>query len=262
MLRFNANLSLLFTEVNLEDRFEAAARHGFSAVEIQFPYTMDARQIEACLNQHQLKLVLFNVDADTLLSGGEGLAAVPDKRDQFRKAVDQTLEYASILKPQVINVLPGRCLKPAQLEDYLDTFRENLLYACRAFSSIGIKTVFEAVNTHDMPGFIIHRGQQMLDVINDLKHPDLRMQYDLYHMQMMQEDCTGFLKQHLNKIGHIQFADCPGRHQPGTGNTDFSKVFALIRDSDYRGWTAAEYFPTGSTDKSLDWFSEYTPDKV
>jgi len=261
MLRFSANLSLLFTEVDLIDRFKAAHEKGFSAVEIQFPYLLSAEQIQQQLQKYDLKLVLFNVAADNLLQGGEGLAAVPEKQPQFRQAVEQALGCAEILKPDVINILPGCCQDKKRTQEYLETFKNNLLYACNAFSAVGINTLFEAVNIHDMPGFIIHNGQQMLEILDELHHPHLLMQYDIYHMHKMQEDCAGFLSQHLDKIGHIQFADCPGRGQPGSGQIDFAPLFKMIADSPYNGWTGAEYKPTGLTGESLDWLNSDSQQK-
>lgn len=254
MLKFCANLSLLFTEVELPERFQATKQAGFNAVEIQFPYSLPATQIQQTLADQQLKLVLFNVDADDLLQGGEGLACVPKKRDQFKYALEQTLAYAEILKPEVINVLPGRCLDESKTGHYLDTFLHNLEYALEAFSPLGIKTVFEAINTIDMPGFIIHSGAQMLQVLQDLNHADLFMQYDIYHAQRMAENWAEFITQHAAKIGHIQFADCPGRAEPGTGTIDFPNLFNLIDNSDYQGWLGAEYKPSTTTLNSLNWY--------
>ena len=230
MLNFTANLSLLFTEVALIDRFKAARQAGFNAVEIQFPYELSAAAIKDKLDEYDLKLVLFNVAAADLLQGGEGLACVPEKRDQFKDAVAQTVDYAELLKPEVINVLPGRCLDKSRLEQYLETFKENLRFAVEAFAPLGIKTVFEAVNTHDMPGFIVHSGAQMLSVLDQLNRPELFMQYDIYHMQMMGEKPEAFIAEHADQIGHIQFADCPGRGQPGTGRIDFDRVFSAIEE--------------------------------
>ena len=257
MLQFSCNLSLLFTEYPLIERFQAARQAGFNAVEIQFPYELTISEIQQQLERHRLKLVLFNVDADTLLAGGEGLAAVPDKQPRFKQAVEQTATYAEALKPVAINVLPGRCLNPEHLNLYLDTFKNNLLYAADRFSGLGITTVFEAVNTDDMPGFIIHSGQQMLEILQQLNHPGLAMQYDIYHMSRMGENCAGFLREHLDKIGHIQFADCPGRGEIGMGWVDFERLFSLIRLSDYNGWCGAEYRPTTSTLDSLKRLQTY-----
>ncbi len=256
MLDFTANLSLLFTEVPLIDRFKAAKQAGFNTVEIQFPYALSTAAIKNQLDAHDLKLVLFNVGADDLLQGGEGLACVPEKRVQFRRAIDQTIEYAQELQPEAINVLPGRCLDNSRLEQYLATFKENLALAVEAFSPLDINTVFEAVNSHDMPGFIIDSGMQMLEILKQLNRPKLFMQYDIYHMQMMGEKPEAFIAEHARKIGHIQFADCPGRGQPGTGQIDFDRVFLAIATSAYSGWVGAEYKPVGTTAESLAWLMQ------
>ncbi len=255
MLNFTANLSLLFTEVALIDRFKAAKQAGFNAVEIQFPYALNPAAIKDNLDEYGLKMVLFNVDAADLLQGGEGLACVPEKRDQFRQAVAQTVDYAERLKPEAINVLPGRCLDNSRLQHYLETFKENLCFAVDAFSPLGVKTVFEAVNSNDMPGFIIDSGAQMLSMLDQLNRPALFMQYDIYHMQMMGEQPETFIAEQAGKIGHIQFADCPGRGQPGTGRIDFERLFSVIEKSGYSGWVGAEYKPLGSTTESLDWLT-------
>ncbi len=255
MLNFTANLSLLFTEVTLIDRFKAAKQAGFNAVEIQFPYELSVAAIKDKLDEYDLKLVLFNVGAADLLQGGEGLASVPERRDQFNKAVIQTVDYAQLLKPEAINVLPGRCLDKSRLGQYLETFKENLCFTAEAFSPLGIKTVFEAINTHDMPGFIIHSGAQMLEVLNQLNRPELFMQYDIYHMHMMGEKPEEFIAEHADKIGHIQFADSPGRGHPGTGRIDFKRIFSAIEKSAYSGWVGAEYKPVGATIESLDWLT-------
>jgi len=255
MLRFTANLSLLFTEVPLIDRFAAAKASGFNAVEIQFPYELSAQAIRTELDAQQLSVVLFNVSADDLLQGGEGLAAAPEKQAQFKTAVDQAVEYAKTLKPEAINILPGRCFDSGRLAAYQDTFKDNLRYALDAFSPLGIKTVFEAINTLDMPNFIVHSSAQMLDIMAEINHPDLMMQYDIYHMLMMQEDPAHFIPQYSDKIGHIQFADCPGRHQPGTGRENFDRLFSIIKTSSYAGWVGAEYKPLNSSTSSLNWLT-------
>lgn len=255
MLKFTANLGLLFTELPLIDRFKAAKEHGFDAVEIQFPYEMDALKLKSELDNNQLKLVIFNVAADDLLQGGEGLAAVPEKNLQFQEALATTVEYAKILKPEAINILPGCCFNKEKLTACQNAFKDNLRLALNAFSPLGIKTVFEAINTYDMPDFIIHRSEQMLHILNEIKHPDLFMQYDIYHLYKMQEDPKLFIATYADRIGHIQFADSPGRHEPGTGEIDFDVLFNSIEKSNYMGWVGAEYKPLQSTEKSLAWLT-------
>jgi len=253
MLKFSANLSLLFTELELPQRFQAARQAGFSAVEMQFPYSLSAQQIRQELDRLELQLVLFNIAADDLLQGGEGLACVPEKHAQFRQSVDQAMAYADILKPHAVNVLPGRCLNPEKLADYWGTFITNLQYAADAMQTLGVKTVFEAINTLDMPGFIISTGDQMLEVLEQLNHPNLFMQYDIYHQHHMQQNMTDFITRHWARIGHIQFADCPGRGQPGTGAIDFPQIFATIAKSGYLGWIGAEYKPVANLTDNFDW---------
>jgi hydroxypyruvate isomerase len=260
MLNFTANLSLLFTELDLIDRFKAAKLCGFDAVEIQFPYSLPAEQIKQILQENQLKLVLFNVDTDDLLQGGEGLAAVPEKKERFFQALKQCKNYAEILKPDVINVLPGRCFNSERTAEYMIRFKKNLSHALDIFSPLGIKTAFEAVNTQDMPGFIVHNGQQMLNILEQIANPMLFMQYDIYHMCMMNEDYIKFITRNSNKIAHIQFADVPGRGQPGTGMIDFQSLFSCIQASNYMGRIGAEYNPVGSTMQSFDWFLQTTTD--
>ncbi|WP_024298972.1 hydroxypyruvate isomerase family protein [Methylomicrobium lacus] len=257
MPRFTANLSMLFTEVELIDRFAAAREHGFNAIEIQFPYELGAETIKRKLAEQGLQLVLFNVPADDLLQGGEGLACVPEKQDQFREALALAVDYAKELRPAAINVLPGRCLDPARYADYLSTFKQNLCLAADAFSPLGVKTVFEAINSLDMPGFIIDTGAKMLAVLDELKRRDIFLQYDIYHMLRMGENPAAFIAEHAKRIGHIQFADCPGRGQPGTGHADWAALFSAIDQSGYDGWTGAEYKPSGATSTTLGWLNHY-----
>ncbi len=257
MLHFSANLSLLFTELPMIDRFKAAKQHGFDWVEIQFPYQIPPRVLKVAMDEAEVELALFNISADNLMAGGEGLAAVPEKREAFIEAVDIAAEYAKVLSPRLINVLAGRCSHAERLEIYLETFKGNLGFTAEMFAGYGIRTVFEAVNNKDMPGFIISSGQQMLNLINDIDHPNLYMQYDIYHMYMMGEEPIKFIAEHWDKIGHIQFADAPGRGQPGTGEIDFSSLFKCIADLDYDGFLGAEYKPIGITNDSLDWIAKF-----
>ncbi len=254
VLKFSANLSLLFTEYELTQRFKAAKQNGFSAVEIQFPYSIHPEIFAGLLAE--LKLVLFNVPAGDLLQGGEGLACVPEKKAQFEEALAQAVAYAHYVKPEAINILPGRCLDKRQKPRYLETFKENLLLAADTLAPLGIKAVFEAINTYDMPGFLVHSGKQMLNIIKQLKHHNLYMQYDIYHMHRMGENVADFITRHADRIGHIQFADYPGRGQPGTGEIDFQQVFSAIEKSTYSGWCGAEYKPVGASCDSLDWLNK------
>ncbi len=252
-LKFCANISLLFTELPFLERFSAARRAGFSAVEIQFPYDFSVEELLSAKNEAQLGVVLINVAAGDLMDGGEGLAAVPERKQQFRDAVAQCVDFAKTLDVSRVNVLPGRCIDESRNAEYLACFHDNLCYAASVFEPLGITTTFEAINTMDMPGSLISSTQQQLDVYRHIDRAGVALQYDIYHMARMQQPIEQQLRQHMATIGHIQFADCPGRHEPGTGELDLVELFSIIEDSDYSGWVGAEYQPSVITEDTLYW---------
>ena len=255
-MKLAANLSLMFTELPLLERFAAARNAGFEAVEIQFPYEESITDLAMACADADLKLVLMNVPAGDLMSGGEGLASVPERQCEFRDAVAKCRDYAEALGVRCINVLSGRCQETQQQDRRWHNFVENLQLADAHFAPLGITTTFEAINTTDMPRFLIHSAQQMWDVMAEVDSPTIKAQYDLYHMAMMGEDLEADLRQHVDSIGHIQFADCPGRGEPGTGTLDWSVLFSLIDVSGYAGYVAAEYRPTESTENSFGWLRD------
>ncbi len=264
-MKLCANISLLFNELELVQRFNAAHQHGFNAVEIQFPYECELPALVSAKNNNQLDLALINVGAGDLMAGGEGLAAVKNKRDEFKQALDQCLIYADALQVDCVNILPWRCHNKKHSGHYRDTLLENLDYAADQLHSIGVLATFEAINTIDMPATLIHSTQQMQAVLADMNHNNLAMQYDIYHMARMDEPVAEQLQYLLNsektqdRIGHIQFADTPERSQPGTGSLDFNGLFKTINNSPYQGWLGAEYKPTTSSSDSLDWMEKLIP---
>ncbi len=257
MPNFSANLSLLFKEYPLIDRFSVAKAAGFDAVEIQFPYELTIEQIQQQLDQNDQDLVLINVPAGDLMQGGDGLACVPEREQDFRIAVMDALSYADALGVGRVNVLAGRQPLESDLLTCLHTLAANLRYAAESFQSIGVMTTFEAINTVDMPRFIISSVAQMQEMLEAVDYPTLKMQFDCYHMARMGEDLTTALRDNIAQIGHIQFADVPNRHQPGTGTIDYPSLFQLIDTLDYHGFCGAEYHPTGHTADSLAWFQPY-----
>ncbi len=258
MLKFSANLSLLFTEVPLLERFGAARRAGFQAVEIQFPYELSIEAISSELDRHELELVLINVPAGDLMQGGNGLAGVPGQEQAFRRAVLQALPYAQQLGVRCVNVLAGRQTADADLVQCLHTLVANARYAAEAFHSIGVTTTLEAINTFDMPGFLISNIAQMQEILEAADHPTLKMQFDCYHLARMGEDVVSSLLENVSQIGHIQFADAPGRGAPGTGKLPLQGIFDVIEMLPYTGWTGAEYRPGElGTEASLAWFQAY-----
>lgn len=259
MLQFSANLSMLFTEVPLIERFALARQYGFDAVEIQFPYELTPEQIQAELQQHQLKLILINVPAGDLMQGGDGLACVPSREQAFRQAVYEAAHYARTLNVPRVNVLAGRQPLDIDLLPCLHVLVANLRFTMDVMGGANIDVVLEAVNGIDMPRFLIQnivQMQEILEAVNtpNIHHP-LKMQFDCYHMAMMGEDLFEGLSENIHQIGHIQFADCPNRHEPSTGNIDYKNVFSLIDALDYDGYCGAEYRPSKSTELTLDWMN-------
>lgn len=253
-MKVAANLSMLFTEQPLLERFSAAKTAGFNAVEIQFPYVEKVADIKAELIANDMKCILINVPAGDLMEGGEGLASVPGKEAEFAAALVECLSYVTSLKVKRVNVLPGRCFDENKRELYLQTFKRNLNKVAEMFKPLGVTVTFEAINTFDMPGFLVHNVEQMLDVMKDAEHDNIKMQFDVYHMARMEEgDVSALISQLGNQIGHIQFADVPGRGEPGTGILDFKSIFYAIEYSNYEGWVGAEYKPTKNTEETLRW---------
>ncbi|MDO6682710.1 MULTISPECIES: hydroxypyruvate isomerase family protein [unclassified Oceanobacter] len=238
-------------------RFTAARRDGFRAVEIQFPYDYPIADLKRQLSDNDLECVLINVSAGDLLKGGEGLACVPGKTAEYAAAVVECLSYARALKIPTVNVLPGRCRHPERRDEYMATFLRNMQVTADSFAPFGITTTFEAINRFDMPDFLVCTGREMLAIMVELKHPNIKAQFDIYHMSRMGVDVAGFIRRHGHKIGHIQFADMPGRQEPGTGRVKFDEVFAAIENSHYDGWVGAEYRPSRATSTTLDWMARF-----
>ena len=254
MPRFAANLSLLFTEYPMLERFAQARAAGFDAVEIQFPYELSYAEIHQALLQHQLKLILINLPAGDLMSGGNGLACVPGQEAAFADALQMALDYAVTLHVPRVNVLAGRQPVGVSLPDCQQTLVTNLRLAASQADIAGIRVVTEPINGTDMPRFLLQSMTQALALLEQVNHPNLAIQFDLYHRAMMGEDSADLLIQAIDRIGHIQFADWPGRHEPGTGKLDFKALFRLIDQLGYTGHVAAEYRPTVQTAATLDWF--------
>ncbi|KES21404.1 MULTISPECIES: hydroxypyruvate isomerase family protein [Pseudomonas] len=248
-----ANLSLLFTELPLIERVRAAAEAGFAGVEIQFPYEVPAAALQAELQRSGMPLVLFNLPAGDLMQGGAGLAAVPGREAQFAAGLRQALEYAEVARPQKINVLAGRLAEGVEREQALALLAEHLRQTAEAFAGRGIAVLMEAINLHDMPGFLLNTPQHLLDMLARVGHPNLAAQLDFYHMARMDLDLADCVRQLQGHIGHVQFADAPGRGEPGSGELDFEPALAALRAQGYAGWLGAEYRPVGATSAGLGW---------
>ena len=258
MPRFAANLSMMFNEVPFLDRFGAAGRAGFRGVEFLFPYDFPADAIRAELDRHGLTMVLFNMPAGNWASGDRGLACDPAKVDECRAGVRTAIEYAQALGCQALHLMAG--LKPRGVSDEAmrDTYIANVQFAAKALASHGLTLLVEAINTRDIPGFYLNTSRQAFDLIHYAGAPNVRFQYDVYHMQIMEGDLARSLEKHLPRIGHIQIADPPSRHEPGTGEINYPFLFDWIDRLGYSGWVGCEYRPKGKTEDGLGWMSTVT----
>jgi hydroxypyruvate isomerase len=253
MPRFAANLSMLFTEAPFLERFALAAQAGFTAVEFLFPYAHEPQAIRQQLDAHGLQLVLHNLPAGDWEAGERGIACHPDRVDEFRAGVATAVRYAQALGVGQLNCLAGKApvgVPPGLLHD---TLVGNLRYAARALQAAGLKLLVEPINTYDIPGFYLHHTAQALALLDEVGAANAYLQYDLYHAQRMEGELAATLQKHLARIAHIQLADNPGRHEPGTGEINYAFLFAHIDRLGYSGWIGCEYKPAGSTQAGLGW---------
>jgi hydroxypyruvate isomerase len=253
MPRFAANLTMMFAEVPFLDRFAAAAKAGFRAVEFQFPYAFAARDIKQRLDDNGLTAILHNFPAGDWAAGERGLPAMPSRVDDFREGVATAIEYALQLGVERLNCLAG--IPPAAEDPALvwRTLIENLRYAAEEASKANIRVMVEACNRYDNPGFLLNTSTSTIRAIEDAGSSNLWLQYDIYHMQRSEGELAATIKRLLPRIGHIQIADNPGRHQPGTGEINYPFLFDLLDRIGYSEWVAGEYNPQGSTESGLAW---------
>ncbi len=257
MPKFSANLTMLFNEVEFLDRFERAKRAGFKGVEYLFPYGWSKGELKERLNQHGLVQVLHNLPAGNWQAGERGIACLPGREGEFQDGVGTAIEYAKELGCPRLNCLVGKIPQGVPPEKVRQTLVENLRFAAKALEKEGIRFLIEPLNDQDMPGFYLGRTRDAFQLMEDVNHPNLFLQYDIYHMQMMEGNLTKTILSNLAKIRHIQLADVPGRHEPGTGEINFSNLFRFIDEAGYEGWIGCEYNPKGKTEDGLKWIEPY-----
>lgn len=255
MPRFAANLTMLFTEYPVLERFDRAAAAGFRGVEFLFPQQEDVHALRHALNRNGLEQVLFNLPAGNFAAGERGFANNPDRTAEFRDGVAQALDIAAVLGCPKINCLVGLALPDVPIERQWDTLRENLNYAATEAAKAGVLQVVEPLNSIDVPGFILDTPSRGFALIEEIDHPNLKVQYDLYHAQRMEGNLTATLHARMSQIGHIQVADSPARNEPGTGELNYPFLFAAIDAAGYDGWVSGEYKPSQRTENTLGWIS-------
>ncbi|HQT64061.1 MAG TPA: hydroxypyruvate isomerase [Acidocella sp.] len=256
MPKFAANLTMLFNEHPFLERFAAAAQAGFKAVEFLFPYDFEAATIHEALQANNLTLVLHNLPAGNWAGGERGIACDPARINEFREGVAKAITYAQALNCPQLNCLAG-IVPPENATTARAILVENLGFAAVALQKAGLNLLLEPVNTQDIPGFFVNRSAQALEIINEVAAPNLKLQYDIYHSQIMEGNLARTIETNLAQIGHIQLADNPGRFEPGTGEINYHYLFNKLDALGYTGWIGCEYKPKTTTADGLGWLAAH-----
>jgi hydroxypyruvate isomerase len=261
MPKFAANLSMMFGETNFLDRFGAARAARFDAVEFLFPYAFESEQIAKRLARHQLQLVLFNLPAGDWAAGERGIACDPRRIGEFQDSVELALDYAAELEVKQLHCLAGKVPPNVPRERAHETYVANLKFAATECAAHGLRLLIEPINTFDIPGYFLCGSRQALAILDECGAANLFLQYDIYHMQRMEGELANTIRANLARIAHIQIADNPGRHQPGTGEINYPFLFGLLDEIGYQGWIGCEYTPSGATEASLAWREQWLRDQ-
>lgn len=257
MPRLAANLSLLFPELDFPSRFAAAARAGFRNVEYQFPYAWAAVDVADWARAADVEVVLHNLPAGDFAKGDRGIACLPERVNEFRDGVARAIEYARAVRCPRLNCLAGVIPADVARGRYFETLVENLAFAAAQLKHAGAALMIEACNTRTIPGFFLHHSQQVLEAIDAAGTDNAYLQYDIFHMQIMEGDLANTIERLLSRIGHIQLADVPDRHEPGTGEINFPWLIETIDRIGYNGVIGCEYNPRADTVAGLAWARPY-----
>jgi hydroxypyruvate isomerase len=256
--KFAANLTMLFGEIPFLDRFAAAKAAGFGGVEYLFPYDFEKAALREQLQQHGLTQVLHNLPAGNWAVGERGIAILPDRVDEFRDGLARAIDYAKALDCHQLNCLVGIAPRDADVFELNDVLVDNLRFAAGALAKERIRLLIEPINTLDIPGFFLNRTEQAVQILSEVQSDNLFIQYDIYHMQVMEGDVARTLERHLPRIAHVQLADNPGRNEPGTGEINYPFLFRHLDAIGYRGWVGCEYKPRTTTVDGLGWHAALT----
>lgn len=256
MLRFAANLSTMFDESNELDRLEHIARLGFKHFEWLFPYTCDRHEIASRLDELELELILINTALGSAKNGDRGIGALPGREDEFKTAITQAIEYADVLNIPMIHVMAGVCDEPSKRAVYLDTFAENLTWAVEQLDGSSHRLLVEPLNLVDNPNYVISTSVQALQVI-DMVNANIGLQFDFYHLQIMEGNLGHSLQTHFDQIAHVQFSSLPGRHEPQHGEVNCDYLFDLLDSLSYEGFIGCEYKPKTTVEDGLSWAEKY-----
>jgi 2-dehydrotetronate isomerase len=258
MPKFAANLSMMFNEVPFLDRFQAAAAAGFKAVEFLFPYEFSPEEVGSKAKAAGTEIILFNMPAGNWAAGERGITGLPGREEEFRAGVEKAVLYAERLGTTRIHAMAGIAPAGADLSACRTTLIANLEYAAEKLAAKNITLLLEAINTRDMPSFIVSTQKDSHAICEAVGASNLKMQMDLYHMQVMEGDLATSLKRYASMCGHIQIAGCPERNEPDTGEVRYEYLFRLLDQMGYQGWLGCEYRPAGKTSEGLAWLSAAT----
>ena len=257
MPKFAANLTMLYNEVDFLDRFRAAADAGFQGVEYLFPYDFSKDELARRLADNRLEQVLHNLPAGDWGAGERGIGCLPDRVGEFQDGVGRAIDYARALGCPRVNCLAGIAPDGADPAQLTATFVANLRFAAGKLGEAGIQLLIEPINTRDIPGFFLTGTGQANAIIDAVGSDNLALQYDIYHMQIMEGDLAPTIQANLARISHMQLADNPGRHEPGTGEINYPFLFDFIDRIGYEGWIGCEYKPAAATTAGLSWIAPY-----
>ncbi|KAA0910522.1 2-oxo-tetronate isomerase [Pusillimonas sp. ANT_WB101] len=260
MLKFSANLTMMFTHLPFIERFEAAANAGFKAVEFWFPYAHTPEEIKAALDANGLSCVLFNMPPGDFDAGERGIACLPGRQVEFMDSVSLAIEYASIIGTPRLHAMAGRMPDGADRAKYEAVYLENLRYAAAEIGKYGFKLMLETVNTRDTPGYFLNYLSDAEKIRQDIGSDNVKLQLDIYHVQVIQGDITMNLRKHFAQIDHIQFAGVPDRAEPDVGELNYPYIFRQLEELGYDGWLGCEYRPTTGTMEGLGWIKPWLVD--
>ncbi len=253
MLRFDLNISILLKEVPFLERFERAASLGFGAVEFWWPGDENLAAIEKLVRATGLKVVLMNFDAGNMAAGERGFLNDASRQEWFRARVPRAIEFAVQVGCPRLNALVGNMMPGESREAQMELVRENLAWTADYAATAGLGVVVEALNSFENPRYLLTNTRETLKLLAEVNRPNLKYQYDIYHMQRMEGNLIATLREHIGQIGHIQVADAPERHEPGTGEIHYSHVLAALDTLGYQGYVGLEYNPLTSSEESFAW---------
>ncbi|UPR32495.1 hydroxypyruvate isomerase family protein [Vibrio crassostreae] len=257
MAKFAANLTMLFTEVPFLERFEKAHKAGFKAVEYLFPYAFEAEELAEKMQEFGFEQALFNMPPGDWDAGERGFAAIPGREEEFKASVDTALMYAKALNCKKVHAMSGLHDAKFTRQKHVEIFISNIRFAADKFAEHNIELMIEPLNSRDVPNYFVAHQRDAVELIKLVDRPNVKLQLDLYHAQIMDGDLSTLIREVAAYTGHIQIASVPERHEPSEGELNYPHLFSVLDDSGYQGWIGCEYNPRGTTEEGLGWVNSY-----